>query len=134
MQGIVKGARLAHPLAAATVVALVFAQVYLIAAFIFGDAGALNTHLTLGRVAVGFELLVLVTALLGWRSDRTEVRLGIALVVVGALQVSLAKDVGSSPGVHALHGLLALAVLVLASVMTTRTWHVLRDRSAAAMT
>jgi hypothetical protein len=134
MQGIMKAARLAHPLAASTVVALVFAQVYLIAAFIFGDAGALNTHMTLGRVAVGFELLTLVTALLGWRSDRTEVRLGIALVLVGSLQVSLAKDIGNSPGVHALHGLLALAVLALASVMTTRTWHIVRDRFPAPTT
>ena len=131
MQGIKKAARFAHPLAAATVVGLVFAQVYLIAAYIFGSVDALDAHMTLGRVVVGFELLALLTALIGWRSDRQEIRLSLALVVVGLIQVSLAKDVGNSPQVHALHGLLALVVMVLASVMTTRTWRVVRHPTAA---
>jgi uncharacterized membrane protein len=107
-------ARKLHSLAAATVILLVCVQVYLIAAFIFGDAGALTTHMTVGRVAVGFELLVLATALVGYRHDRTELGLSGALALVGALQASLATDLGSSPRVHALHGLLALAVLTLA--------------------
>ena len=132
MNGIAKAARIAHPIAAASVVALVFAQVYLIAAFIFGAPGALAAHMTLGRVVVGFELLALVTALVGWRDDRREVRLSFALVVVGALQVSLASDLGNSPYVHALHGLLALVVVVLASIMTTRTWRELHPRLTAA--
>ena len=131
MHGIVKANRLAHPLAAATVVALVFVQVYLIAEFIFGDGGALSTHMTVGRVVVVVELLALVTALIGWSHDRREVRLSAALFVVGALQAEFAKDIGSSPQVHALHGLFALVVLVLASVMTTRTWKVLRQPVAA---
>ena len=132
MHGIVKTARLAHPLLAATVVALVFVQVYLIAAYIFGAPNALSTHMTVGRVVVGFELLVLLTALIGWRSDRREVRLSAALVVVGAFQASFASDLGSTPYVHALHGLLALVVLVLASIMATRTWRVVRPVLTAA--
>ena len=50
MTGIVKAARVVRPIAAAFVVALVFVQVYRIAEFIFGDAGALDTHIHIGRV------------------------------------------------------------------------------------
>jgi hypothetical protein len=107
-------ARKLHPVAAAIVILLVFVQVYLIAAFVFGEGGALATHMTVGRIAVGFELAVLATALIGYRHDRTELGLSAALVLVGALQVSLAEDLGGSPQVHAFHGLLALVVLTLA--------------------
>ena len=48
-------ARFLHPLAAATVVALVFAQVYLIAEYVFGDANALTAHMALGKVVVLFS-------------------------------------------------------------------------------
>jgi hypothetical protein len=119
-------ARIAHPLAAATVVGLVFVQVYLIAMVIFGSPGALSTHMTVGRIAVGFELLVLLTAVLGFRHDRTELGLSGALALTGLLQVSLAADLGRSPAVHALHGLLSLAVLLLAWRIATRTWSAIR--------
>lgn len=123
-------ARVLHPLAAATVVALVYAQVYLIATFVFGDAQALNAHMALGRVVVIFEIVVLLTALLGWRHDRIELRLSAALVLVGGLQVSFAKDLGKSPQVHALHGLLALVVVLLASLIAIRTWRAAFSRFA----
>lgn len=132
MKGIVKAARFVHPLAAGTVVALVFAQVYLIATFIFGDAKALEAHMTLGRIVVLFELIVLLTALLGWWRDWPEVRMSVALVVVGGLQVSLAKDLGDSPQVHGLHGVLALAVVLLASLIAARTWREVHPRLATA--
>jgi len=115
-------AHTAHPLAAATVVLLVFVQVYLIAAYIFGEPGALDTHMTVGRIAVFFELIVLLTALIGWRSDRSEIWMSVALFLVGDLQASLAKDIGNSPWVHALHGMFALVVLVLASLIAVRSW------------
>jgi hypothetical protein len=118
--------RALHPLAASVVMVLVCVQVYLIAAFIFGDAGALSTHMTVGRIAVGFELLVLATALIGYRHDRTELRLSGALALVGLIQVSLASDVGSSAYVHAFHGLLALAVFGLAWEVVSRTASALR--------
>jgi hypothetical protein len=38
------------------------------------------------------------------------------------LQASLAKDIGNSPWVHALHGMFALVVLVLASLIAVRSW------------
>jgi hypothetical protein len=122
MQLTLKAARFLHPLAAATVVALVFAQVYLIAEYVFGDANALTAHMTLGRVVVLFELIVLLTALVGWWREWPEVRLSAALAIVGGVQVSLAKDLGKTPQVHALHGMLALAVVVLASLIAIRSW------------
>lgn len=134
MNGIVRAARVLHPLAAATVVALVFAQVYLIAEFAFGDAAALDAHMTLGRVVVGFELVVLLTALVGWRRDRRELGLSVALVVVGLVQVSLAKDLGNSPQVHALHGMLALAVVLLAALIAVRNRREVLPRVATART
>jgi uncharacterized membrane protein len=122
MNGIVRAARAFHPLAAATVVALVFAQVYLIAEYVFGNASALTAHMTLGKIVVAFELVVLLTALVGWWRRWTEVSLSVALVVIGGLQVSLAKDLGKSAQVHALHGMLALAVVLLASLIALGTW------------
>ena len=86
MGTIVQAARVFHPLAAATVVGLVFAQVYLIAEYVFGDATALGAHMTLGKIVVLFELIVLLTAVIGWWSDWTEVWLSLALVVVGGLR------------------------------------------------
>ena len=117
-----QAARVFHPLAAATVVGLVFAQVYLIAEYVFGDATALDAHMTLGKIVVLFELIVLLTAVIGWWRDWTEVWLSLALVVVGGLQVSLAKDLGNSSQVHALHGMLALVVVFLASLIAIGTW------------
>jgi hypothetical protein len=122
MRPIVQAARAFHPLAAATVVGLVFAQVYLIAEYVFGDATALGAHMTLGKIVVLFELIVLLTAVIGWWSDWTEVWLSLALVVVGGLQVSLAKDLGNSSQVHALHGMLALVVVFTASLIAIGTW------------
>jgi hypothetical protein len=126
--------RALHPIAATTVAGLVFAQVYLIAAFIFGEAGALDVHRTVGRIAVVFELLVLVTALVAFRNDRAQLWLSGSLFVVGALQASLAKDLGSSPWVHALHGALALAVLLLASAIAISTWREILPLGRARLT
>jgi hypothetical protein len=114
-------ARRLNPIAAGIVILLVCVQVYLIAAFIFGDGGALATHMTVGRITVGFELVVLATALVGYRRDRTALGLSVALALGGALQVSLAEDLGHSPQVHAFHGLLALVVLALAWRIVARS-------------
>jgi hypothetical protein len=121
-------ARYLHPIAAATIVVLVCVQVYLIADFIFGAPNALHWHTTLGKVVVGFELIVFVTALVGYWHDKREIRLSSALLVIGALQASFAQDIGNSPEVHALHGLLALFVLVLAWTIAARTRSVLTAR------
>jgi hypothetical protein len=114
MSAFMRAARIANPIAAAVVVALVFVQLYLIADFIFGNVGALNTHMTVGHVTEGVELLVFLTALAGWWGTWAGIRSSAALLLLGALQASFAKDIGNSPGVHALHGMLALAVAGLA--------------------
>jgi phage gp46-like protein len=121
MQTLRRAARFLHPLLAGAIVGLVFLQVYLIAAYIFGDTGVLDTHVWVGRVVVLLELLVLVTALVGWWGDRYEIGSAAALLLIGALQAGLAKDIGSSAEVHALHALLALAVFGLAWSILVRT-------------
>jgi hypothetical protein len=131
METIKRAARFLHPLAAAGIVGLVFLQVYLIAAYIFGDTGVLNTHVWVGRVVVLLELVVLVTALIGWWGDRYEIGISTALLVVGALQAELAKDIGSSAEVHSLHALLALAVFGLAWSIFVRTRAEVRAVGAA---
>ena len=109
-------------------IAMIFVQVYLIAAFIFGDPQALDIHRVVGRVVVGFELVVLVTALVGWWSNSRLIGMSSALFGVGALQALLAHDIGSAPRVHALHGFLALVVFVLAWFITISGWRELYRR------
>jgi hypothetical protein len=123
-------ARLLHPIAAGAIVLLVFVQVYLIADFIFGNAGVLNAHMTVGRIVIALELLVLATALIGWWGDRREVGISAGLVVLGALQALLAKDLGDTPQVHAFHGMLALAVFALAWAILLRTRGEVQTRGA----
>jgi hypothetical protein len=120
-----KAARLLNPIAAAAVVLLVFVQVYLIAEYVFGDVGALKTHEAIGKVVLVVELIVAITAVLGWWRDRLQVGLSAALFVVGLVQVSLATThLGSSPSVRALHGMLAIAVVLLAATVLARSWRV----------
>jgi hypothetical protein len=120
VNGIVKAARVLNPILATVVIVLVFVQVYLIADYIFGSASALSHHKTVGGFVVPVELLVFLTALAGWWRERSQVILSLSLLVVGGLQVAFAENIGSSPSVHALHGMLALAVLLLASVIAHR--------------
>ncbi len=114
-------ARVIHPVAAGAIVFLVFVQVYLIADYIFGNSSVLNAHITVGRIVIAFELVVLLTALIGWWGNKVEIVSAVGLVVLGALQASLAKDVGSSAGVHAFHGMLAFAVFGIAWSILVRT-------------
>jgi hypothetical protein len=82
-------------------------------------SGVLNSHVTVGRIVVALELLVLVTALVGWWGDWYEITISTALLVVGTFQALFAKDIGSSSEVHALHGLLALAVFARSTLVRT---------------
>ena len=134
MKRVESAARYVTLIAAAAVVLGVFVQIYLIASYVFGDSGALASHQTNGDVVVGFELVTFLSALVGWRRDgRAQLWLSLALLLVGGLQVSLAKDVGNSPGVHALHGALALVVVLLASAIVARTWPLLSPRADVAV-
>ena len=105
-------------LALALAIALgVFVQVYLIGAYIFGaGADALDAHESVGFSVHGLEVLVLIAALVAWR-PRIDVLVALALAVIGTVQITLAS---STKWVGALHPLLALAVLALASLLVRR--------------
>ena len=99
------------------IVVAVFAQVYLIGAYIFGaGAEALNAHKSIGWTTHGLEGIVLIAALLACL-PRTDIVLSLLLFAVGSVQVALASETGWVGG---LHPLLALVVLGLATVITRR--------------
>ena len=92
-------------------------QVYLIAGFIFGETGWLDTHKDLGKGVHLLYILTFVAALVGawpnWRSTLWP----FVLAVLGSIQAFLAGggDVGGSDAaIHAFHGALAPIVFVLA--------------------
>jgi hypothetical protein len=68
------------------------------------------------------------TRLRRWRVATGSLR---SPFVVGAFQALFAKDIGSSSEVHALHGLLALAVFALAWSTLVRTRAEVRTVGAA---
>jgi hypothetical protein len=106
-----------HLLLAGAIVVAVFAQVYLIGAYVFGAGpGALDAHRSVGFSTHGLEVLVLVAALIG-RLPRADVVLSLALAVIGTVQIALA---GSTRWIGGLHPLLALVVLGLAGTLAAR--------------
>jgi hypothetical protein len=106
-----------HLLIALAIVLGVFAQVYLIGAYIFGAGEeALNAHKTIGWTTHGLEGVVFVAALLAWL-PRTDIALSLILFAVGSAQVALASETGWVGG---LHPLLALVVLGLAAALVLR--------------
>jgi len=118
-----RGAAWLH-LALALAIALgVFLQVYLIGAYIFG-AGieALDAHRTVGFTVHGFEVLILVTALVAWL-PRADMGLSLLMAVGGTVQLALS---GAEKWTGALHPLGALFVLILGAVLVRRD---LRARS-----
>ncbi len=120
--------RLLHAVAASVVVALIFVQLYLIGEYIYGSVGALQTHESVGKAVPFIELLVFLTALVGWRSNRRQLGLSFALFIVGGIQVSFATTHwGTTPSVRALHPTLAGAVVLLAAATAARAWS-LRDQ------
>jgi hypothetical protein len=106
------GAAWVHLVLAAAIVAGVFAQVYLIGAYVFGaGTGALDAHESVGWIVHSLELLVALLAIAAWM-PRRAVALSAGLAVVGTAQVMLAQ---ASRWTGALHPLGALVVLVLAA-------------------
>jgi len=106
------GAAWVHLVVAAAIVVGVFAQVYLIGAYVFGaGTGALDAHESVGWTVHALELLVALLAIVAWM-PRRAVALSLGLAVVGTAQVMLAE---ASRWTGALHPLGALVVLVLAA-------------------
>jgi hypothetical protein len=117
IQTIRRGAAWGHLGLASLVVAGVFAQVYLIGAYLFGvGAEALDAHRTVGFTVHGFEVLILVAALLAWL-PRADLGLSLLMAVGGTVQLALS---GAETWTGALHPLGALFVLVLAAVLVRR--------------
>jgi hypothetical protein len=117
MHAIRRGAGWAH-LALALLVALgVFAQVYLIGAYIFGaGTGALDAHRGVGFTVHALEVLILVAALVAWM-PRADIGLSLLMALGGTIQLALA---GAEKWSGALHPLGALLVLTLAAVLVQR--------------
>jgi hypothetical protein len=117
IQTIRRGARWTHLALALLVGAGVFAQVYLIGAYIFGaGVEALDAHRTVGFTVHAFEVLILVAALVAWL-PRTDLGLSLLMAVGGTVQLAL-SDAEKWTG--ALHPLGALFVLALAATLVRR--------------
>jgi hypothetical protein len=117
IQTIRRGALWAHVALSVLVIAGVFAQVYLIGAYIFGAGSeALDAHRTLGFTVHGFEVLILVAALVAWL-PRADLGLSLLMAVGGTVQLALSS---ADKWTGALHPLGALFVLVLAAVLVRR--------------
>lgn len=97
-------------------------QVYLIAGFLFGEPGWVDTHKDLGKVFVHpMYILTFLAALVGawpnWRSTLWP----FALAVLGSIQAFLAGG-DMSAGVHAFHGALVPIVFVIAFLIAWRAY------------
>ena len=112
-----RGAAWVHLGLALLVAAGVFAQVYLIGAYLFGAGSeALDAHRTVGFTVHGFEVLIVLVALVAWL-PRADLGLSLLLAVGGTVQLALAS---AEKWIGALHPLGALFVLILAAVLVRR--------------
>lgn len=105
------------------VVVGVVVQLYLIAAWIFGESGALGAHKTVGGAIVHpAEILAFLAALGGWWGNWRNVAVSFSLALLGTIQVFFAGSVDhpSNGYVHGLHGGLALFVAALAAWIARR--------------
>ena len=112
-------------------------QVYLIAGFIFGETGWLDTHKDLGKGVHLFYILTFLSALVAawpnWRATLWP----FVLAALGSVQAFLAGggDVGGdNAAVHAFHGALAPIVFVVALYVGWQAWLALKatpERPAA---
>ncbi len=113
---------------ASIVVVGVFFQAYFIAAYASGAGeGALDAHgFTGGLVVHGSELIVFISALVGFWGMWRWIGVNFFLFLFGTIQIFLAP--GDDPGngwVHGLHGLFALFVLVYAAYIAHRDMRML---------
>ena len=104
-----------HLIAACLVVAGVFLQVYLAAGQLFGT-DSLDDHQDTGWLVHNFEIAVFLTALLAWL-PRADIGWSFLLAALGTGQILLS---GAERWVGAIHGVGALVVLILASIIVHR--------------
>jgi hypothetical protein len=121
------GAAWVHLVIAGAIVVGVFAQVYLIGAYVFGaGTGALDAHESVGWIVHSLELLVALLAIVAWM-PRDAIALSVGLAVVGTAQVALAQ---ATAWTGALHPLGALIVLIGAAMLVRGDLSRRRQRSA----
>jgi len=121
------GAAWVHLVLAGAIVAGVFAQVYLIGAYVFGaGTGALDAHESVGWTVHSLELLVALLAIVAWM-PRDVIALSVGLAVVGTAQVALTQ---ATAWTGALHPLGALLVLIGAAMLVRGDLRLRRPRSA----
>jgi hypothetical protein len=104
-------------------------QVYLIAGFIFGETGWLDTHKDLGMVVHLGYILTFLSALVGLWPNWRATLWPFVLAALGSVQAFLAGggDVGGDNGaVHAFHGMLAPVVFVVALYVAWQAWVALK--------
>ena len=102
-------------------------QLYLIAAWVFGSAGALDAHKTVGGAIVHpAEILVFLVSFGAWWRNWRNIGVSFSLALIGTIQVFFAGDVKHPKDgyVHGLHGGLALVVAAIA------VWIALREARA----
>lgn len=114
---------------ASIVVVGVFLQAYFIAAYASGAGeGALDAHgLTGGLVIHASELIVFISALVGFWGAWRWIGVNFFLFLFGTVQIFLSPpdEDPASGWVHGLHGLFALFVLVLAAYIARRDMQLL---------
>jgi hypothetical protein len=97
---------------AVIVAAGVWLQVYFIASYFFGAEDALEVHEVIGGIVVHpAELLAFLVAFGAWPRDWGKIGHAFGLALLGTIQIFFA---GGDDWVGGFHGLLALAVLVMA--------------------
>ena len=103
-------------------------QLYFIAAWTFGESGALDAHKVVGGAVVHpSEVLIFLVALGAWWGQWRSVGWSFALALVGTVQVFFVGDL-QEPGsgwVHGLHGGLVIFVVALAAYIARRDARVL---------
>lgn len=96
----------------------VFVQAYLIsAAYLGAGADAIDAHGGVGGIVHGLEVLTLLAAIVAFWKRWALIVPALLLAVIGTVQIGLSEADSWTGGFH---GLLALVVLVLASVVAMR--------------
>jgi hypothetical protein len=117
------------------VVVGIVVQLYLIAAWVFGEGGALDAHKDVGGIVVHpAEILTFLVSFGAWWKNWRNIGISFSLALLGTIQVGFAGDL-NHPGngyVHGVHGGLALFVAAIAVYIAYREATALGLRGRAA--
>ena len=106
-------------------------QVYLIAGYIFGETGWLDTHKDMGMLTHLFYVLTFIAALVAAWPNWRATGLPFALALIGSVQAFLAGGGDDVSGaIHAFHGALVPVVFLIALYIAWSARDVIRSRPA----